>query len=765
MSNLTVQQQETELLQLANQLRMGNDSLEARFGELFWTWGNSAVNGDPSRFLQTLTALDGLQFADARIAQRGAFLQAVATFKQGKPDAALKAFGLLIDDVGVESVLVARSLNGRAVCQRVLGQHEAALDDYRASLDVWRALGEPHFEALVLKNMGIVNYELRDYWRAQRNFEQATQIFTAIGEQDWVVTTGNDLGLVYLDLGRLDEARACFERVVEWYRREDIPEYVSSALSNIGEVLLFQGEFEAAEKALQEATVQADPYYLTDKYLFLGLARQAQGAFDEALAAYERALKVAAEIGRNEFLPATHFRLADLLRRQGLFEDAQQHLLDAIDIIESSRADLSDETIKIGLIGRWQQVYEALILNNLAAGNGEEAFRWAEKARARAFAEGVTAAERDLPIVTIDAVQATLGTDETVVAYYTTGVVEQDIPLMRAIAKDNPVREHLLLPGRIVRFVIGRERFSAELTPLDPNLLTTTAHAGRDGRRFLDRRMWPMLTKSLLADLPDTSRLTILPHGPLHHLPFYLLLSQAGNADTEVGYAPSLTIWQYLRNRQAQQTGQLLAIAYNGDGERAPMLHYAEREAETVAAITGGRVWDESAAQALATAAAAANLLHFSCHGWFEYETPLESYLELGEGWRLTAQTVLDSWQLHARLVTLSACQTGTSRVLRGDEPMGLVRAFLSAGAQAVLVTQWPIADLPTMVLMSRFYELLDSLPPRTALHQAQRWLRQMTRPAVKAWLADHGIRQLVPPDEYPFANPQFWSGFVLIGE
>ncbi len=57
------------------------------------------------------------------------------------------------------------------------------------------------------------------------------------------------------------------------------------------------------------------------------------------------------------------------------------------------------------------------------------------------------------------------------------------------------------------------------------------------------------------------------------------------------------------------------------------------------------------------------------------------SALELGDGERLTAQEVREGWRLRAELVTLSVCQTGVSRVLRGDEPMGLVRAFLRGDA------------------------------------------------------------------------------------
>lgn len=148
----------------------------------------------------------------------------------------------------------------------------------------------------------------------------------------------------------------------------------------------------------------------------------------------------------------------------------------------------------------------------------------------------------------------------------------------------------------------------------------------------------------------------------------------------------------------------------------------------------------------------------------------MASYLETGEGERLTAREVQAAWRLQARLVTLSACESGVSQILRGDEPMGLVRAFMSAGAQAVLVSQWPVDDLATLLLMTRFYEIVQEggTSLSWALAAAQDWLRGLSAAAIYDFCARQGLPpppQQWPDTHFPFAAPLYWAGFVLIGD
>src|SRR5262249_28808537 len=93
-------------------------------------------------------------------------------------------------------------------------------------------------------------------------------------------------------------------------------------------------------------------------------------------------------------------------------------------------------------------------------------------------------------------------------------------------------------------------------------------------------------------------------------------------------------------------------------------------------------------------------------------------------------------------LVVLSACHSGRHQVGSGDELAGLGRTLLAAGAAAMVTSYRPVPDLATALLMTWFYEQLDSTVPLDlyrvgeALTAAQQRLRDATARDLIAWAA-----------------------------
>ncbi|PYP39878.1 MAG: hypothetical protein DMD48_05120 [Gemmatimonadetes bacterium] len=153
---------------------------------------------------------------------------------------------------------------------------------------------------------------------------------------------------------------------------------------------------------------------------------------------------------------------------------------------------------------------------------------------------------------------------------------------------------------------------------------------------------------------------------------------------------------------------------------------------------------------AFRTLAPEQEIVHLATYGVLNKHNPLFSYVELGAGGgedgRLEVHEVF-GLTLHARLLVLSACQTGVgggalADVPPGDDWVGLVQGFLYAGASNVLATLWPVADVATARLMERFYkELAAGRSEAEALALAQR-----------ATARDAGT-----------AHPFYWAGFTLV--
>src|SRR5207247_726121 len=103
-----------------------------------------------------------------------------------------------------------------------------------------------------------------------------------------------------------------------------------------------------------------------------------------------------------------------------------------------------------------------------------------------------------------------------------------------------------------------------------------------------------------------------------------------------------------------------------------------------------------------------ARMLHFATHGLIDEIHPDRSGLVLtanpprDDGLLQTRE--IYGLQLHADLVTLSACQTALGQHVTGEGIIGLTRAFFYAGARSIVASLWDIEDASTARLMREFY-------------------------------------------------------------
>jgi CHAT domain-containing protein len=123
-------------------------------------------------------------------------------------------------------------------------------------------------------------------------------------------------------------------------------------------------------------------------------------------------------------------------------------------------------------------------------------------------------------------------------------------------------------------------------------------------------------------------------------------------------------------------------------------------------------------------------VLHFATHGVLVPGVPELSAVVLAEAGRsgqsddgyLTPAEVA-RLRLDADFVDLSACQTGLGKVYQGEGVVGLVQAFLVAGARSMAVSLWQVADESTRQFMVGVYRLVQErgIPYARAMTEMRR--------------------------------------------
>jgi CHAT domain-containing protein len=91
----------------------------------------------------------------------------------------------------------------------------------------------------------------------------------------------------------------------------------------------------------------------------------------------------------------------------------------------------------------------------------------------------------------------------------------------------------------------------------------------------------------------------------------------------------------------------------------------------------------------------------------------------------------------------LSACNTGLGKITKGDELIGLTRAFIFAGSPSIMGTFWSVNDESTSIFMKSFYMQLQKMDKIAALQSAQRMMIGSDR----------------------FSHPYYWAAFQMIGD
>jgi CHAT domain-containing protein/Tfp pilus assembly protein PilF len=209
---------------------------------------------------------------------------------------------------------------------------------------------------------------------------------------------------------------------------------------------------------------------------------------------------------------------------------------------------------------------------------------------------------------------------------------------------------------------------------------------------------------------------------------------------------------------ESRMTRSVAEVGIRGVEAHLPRLVFTRQEAKSIIDVTpadqGLEALDFDASWATATSSELGQyrMIHFATHGLLDSSHPELSGLVLSlvdkQGKPVHGFLDLEdvyNLNLSAELVTLSACETGLGKEVRGEGLVGLTRGFMYAGAQRVVASLWRVDDIATAELMGRFYRgmLRKGLQPTVALRQAQ----------VQMW------------EQKRWAAPYYWGAFTIQGQ
>lgn len=285
-----------------------------------------------------------------------------------------------------------------------------------------------------------------------------------------------------------------------------------------------------------------------------------------------------------------------------------------------------------------------------------------------------------------------------------------------------------------------------------------------------------ILYQALIAPIEKQLQpnLIIVANDFLEYLPFGALVKRKGKDlkrfrtyqylmdDYAISYAYSAS---WLQTKQQQRhhyfekeylgvapvfTGQEGAMDKGKGGSLTP-LKFNTQEVTQVKNILNGEILQGLQATKTAFKAIANKyrILHLATHGKSNNEAGDYSFLAFSSTVDSTTNSFfyvkdLLDLALPTELVVLSACETGTGEIQKGEGVVSLGKGFSYAGVKSLLTTLWTVSDQATSKLIPLFFKELK------AGHSKDKALQFAKQQFLK---------------ENRDAHPYYWSGYIMIGD
>lgn len=710
---------------------------------------------------------------------------------QGAPERALALLKKMESEApqGLSAKENGGLLLGLGKAYSALGEKDAALKAYRDAIQAYEVAHDPSFKVLALNSLATVALDYDDVPAFNSAYKEAKSLYTSVADKSGEPKLDYNLGQSFLLQGKYKEAIDVFQKTLENLKESGDTTTQSVVLLGLGLSYYLDGDFSKSLQYYKEALASSkDSTSIETQWncnLGVGKAYKALKQYDPARQYLEKAValveKERGNLSRDSF--KTH--MLDVRR------DCFIELIELFGLL-----NMPYESLEIAERGKARAFLDMLMnRNEKQIDPGDKPSQSYLKSLAPATEGGsrsVSVNSRDVTVTVddnlispINAAAPTIAeikelvkrSNSTFVEYWATGT-----KIFVWVIQPNGV---IYMPPAIeirVESAKSKDQALQRINKLGAQIVTPATSAeqmrtlGMERQENL-RKLYVLLIKPIEQYLPagKESVVTIVPHNYLFGIPFASLIAADGDYLIEkhtLSYTPAIGVLratQALTDEVKAKQHKLLAFGNPITKEIAFLgtLPYSEKEVKHIAALYGDtnstvEVGANATKEKFTALAPQASDIHLATHGLVDQEHPMRSGLVLAptatDDGLLTVRDILTLKNLKARMVVLSACQTGRGKIT-GDGVVGLSRAFIIAGTPSVLVSQWNVDDVMTEYQMTKFYQsYLKGMNKAQALRNAQLATIKYIENAPE------GTKPQTDPT-YLRANPRFWSAFQLIGE
>lgn len=684
-----------------------------------------------------------------------------------------------------------------------LREYNKGLDYCTQALQILDKFDNRNIRAQTFNNLGVIYSSLDETEKSLGYYEQALTLLQITDDKSGETRTLSNIGKVYKALGDNSKAISYYNKGLLLARQIEDKYCEARLLFNIASLKHSDGELDIALKFIEEALSIIESLRVKIDIKDLRLSY-----FSSNQDYYELYVKLLMDIHKQKpslGYDALALQVSERTRARSLLDTLAEAHADIREGID--RSLLKQEQSLHQRLNRKLEHQVNLLSNKSTSNNSEQLV--VLKKEIESINEELQAVEAKIrkqspkyaalnypKILNLEQIQKEILDNETMLLEYFLG---QDSSYLWVVTKDSIKSFELPKREEIESFVIKLRLLISERSC---NLKHETVEERRERIKKADTQYQTLVTELsniLLAEgLKLKPRLAVVADGILNLLPFAALLDSKGRylvVNHEIVNLPSASSLSVIRNEKRAPATKTIAVladpVFSIYDERVSSLaeklnkgqpleiadkfQYRSitscRDVVKLERLPGTRIeaksilslvpkeqrfeaidFEANLSRAIDPEMGKYKIVHFGTHGFVPEDSPELVGLVLSlidkngnkcDGY-MSFSTIYNL-KLPIELVTLSGCETGLGKEIKGEGLLGLIRGFMYAGSKRVVASLWKVNDRSTAELMKHFYHmiLVNKLSPATALRKAQLSMLQ-----TKTW-----------------QSPYYWASFHLQGE